>query len=160
MAPIKYNNTTKEAIANYYKQGFSMSECSKKFKVSKPSIRLWLKEMGINRTPKEGTLLRINKGIGRRENHPNWKGGTWIDSRGYAWINHGTVNKVKNEKSMHRYVAEKVLGRILTSDECVHHINGIKTDNRNCNLLICSNAYHNFLNNWMASLYMKEHFSN
>ena len=43
----------------------------------------------------------------------------------------------------HILVAEKALGHYLPKGAVVHHINGIKDDNRNCNLLICQNDnYH------------------
>lgn len=42
----------------------------------------------------------------------------------------------------HRLVMEEVLGRDLTADEHVHHINGDRQDNRVENLIVLTNADH------------------
>lgn len=42
----------------------------------------------------------------------------------------------------HRHVMEQHLGRMLSSDELIHHINGVKTDNRLENLEIVLRPVH------------------
>lgn len=42
----------------------------------------------------------------------------------------------------HRVVMENTLGRLLTKDEVVHHINGDTKDNRACNLKVYIDAEH------------------
>lgn len=78
------------------------------------------------------------------KNHPNWKGGKYIDKYGYIWIyNSDHPNRKQgNYVREHRLVMEKYLGRYLKSKEKVHHINGIKNDNRIGNLELVSGAPH------------------
>lgn len=77
----------------------------------------------------------------RRENNCNWKGGKYKDKRGYVLIykpNHPDVQKT-GYMFEHRIVMEKHLGRRLTKDERVHHINGKREDNRIENLQLFNN---------------------
>jgi hypothetical protein len=80
--------------------------------------------------------------VGKKAGH--WQGGRTIDKDGYVCIyspNHPFARgKYVRE---HRLVMEKHIGRYLLPSERVHHINGIKTDNRLCNLkLLTSESEH------------------
>jgi hypothetical protein len=85
------------------------------------------------------------------KNHWHWKGGR-AKCNGYYYVlqpNHPYAD-VNGRISEHRLVAEKYLGRFLTSKELIHHINEDKLDNRKENLYLFSNrgihvAYHNLL---------------
>jgi len=48
----------------------------------------------------------------------------------------------RKEMHVHDMVMELHLGRRLLPTECVHHINGVKTDNRLENLEVMSHAEH------------------
>lgn len=75
---------------------------------------------------------------GKRGN--KWKGGKMVDKDGYILIrkpNHPFA-KLSGYIYEHRLVAEKKLNRYLTKQEVIHHINGIKNDNRPKNLYLFS----------------------
>lgn len=73
-----------------------------------------------------------------------WKGGR-VSDRGYVWVtarDHPNRNKHTNKLAEHRLVMEKKLGRLLRSDEHVHHLNEIKDDNRPENLVLTNGLDH------------------
>ncbi len=86
---------------------------------------------------KIGNTIR-EKGLKRGINNPNWNGGKYKNQWGYICISLGDGNYALE----HRMIVEKELGRKLKIDEHVHHINGIKDDNRLENLIIVINKQH------------------
>jgi YHS domain-containing protein len=74
--------------------------------------------------------------------NPNWRGGITKNSRGYIEVlkpNHPFSHK-SGYIQEHRYIMEQAIGRYLKPEEVIHHINGIKTDNRIENLMLFKNS--------------------
>jgi len=86
----------------------------------------------------------------RAEKNGNWKGGRSVQ-RGYVWVTLSPDNPyiLMARKSdhcnsyiiqEHRLIIARHLGRLLKSWEIVHHINGVKSDNRIENLELLPKA--------------------
>ena len=53
----------------------------------------------------------------------------------------------------HRLIVERILGRRLRREQCVHHADGDGTNNAKSNLVVCpSTEYHHLLHRRMKSL--------
>lgn len=86
---------------------------------------------------------------------------------GYIYLrkpNHPFAQK-KGYIAEHRLVMEKKIGRYLTKEEAVHHINGIRDDNRIENLELCfshgqhTKKYHSDLFEKQKIAFKGKHFS-
>jgi len=76
--------------------------------------------------------------------NPKWRGGIKHRKDGRRFIyspDHPGAN-ARGYVLEYRLIAERMLGRFLRSDEIVHHINHIPTDNRPENLAVMSSADH------------------
>lgn len=84
----------------------------------------------------------VNNG-GHNKKPETW----WKDQKGYIqgriWLPDGTQIRVRQ----HRFIMEGILGRPLQPNEDVHHINGVKDDNRPENLHIVGHDEHSTISN-------------
>ncbi len=79
------------------------------------------------------------------ENSNSWKGGRRQRNPGNDYILIRDTKHPFNNCGYvyeHRLVMEKHIGRYLTTNEDVHHINGIKNDNRIENLQVMTPSEH------------------
>lgn len=79
------------------------------------------------------------------DRNPNWTGGRSIDPiDGYVRLhmpNHPMASPNGYVRE-HRLVVANHLGRMLDPSELIHHVNGVRTDNRIENLQIVTHAEH------------------
>lgn len=119
-----------------YETGIGLAGVSKEMGASMDSISAAVRRAG-------GTVDKPGPPKGSR--NPAWAGGRQVDKSGYILIcvpdhpdadSHGYVRE-------HRLVMERMVGRRLTKQEVVHHVNGVRADNRPENLeLFGSNGEH------------------
>jgi len=146
---------TKRKISNSLKGHFVSEEIKRKIgfalkgrKFSEERRRnLSIAHKGQKPSLKLLEYFKIRKG----KKHPRWKGGKIKDEEGYILIykpEHPFAIHNRYIKE-HRFVIESKIKRYLLSTEQVHHINGIRNDNRIENLICFKNlsAHTRFENN-------------
>ncbi len=130
--PRRYDLNNEE-IKELYLSGLSTTQIAKKFNTN--CLTIW------HRLKKCGVLLRKDF---RGKRNGNWKGGRHLNHSGYIDI----LNPDHTEKSKTYYILEhiwvwqKVHNKKLPDGYIVHHLNGIKTDNRPENLIAMKRNSH------------------
>lgn len=118
----------------------SMKDIGRETQRDRRTISRWLDIHGIKkRTDPESIRLwyKKNPGATAGERCSAYKGGRTM-SKGYIRIyspNHPSGNS-KNRVFEHRLVAEKALGRYLSPNEAVHHIDRDRANNKWSNLIV------------------------
>lgn len=131
----------------YLDEKLGIKRISQRFGLPHSLVQRRLKRMGILRTKSEAVNLAYQMGrhtpsawAKRGEQSPSWKGGRRLTKDGYVLVyepSHPGAYILE-----HRLVMEKKLGRALLSNEIVHHINGVRDDNRRENLVVLSSNNH------------------
>ncbi len=133
-----------EEAIRLFKSGMFVKDIAKKLGINPIKLGRNLRKIGLS--PK--------KNASNKQNHPHWKGGKNIAWNGYVRIlNREHPRALSNGYVWeHLLVAESKLRRPLiyfgkgdSRNETVHHINGVKTDNRPENLEILTAPAHSQL---------------
>ncbi len=151
----RVQTTAEELRRLYWDKKMSMAMLAESIGCATGHINWLFDKWGIPKRNKRQSLkLALTEGrapakIG--ENNPNWKGGRFTTPFGYI-----KVYKPEHPRSIRGHVFEHILvweeshGRPLPQGWVVHHINGIKSDNKPQNLYAMPRKNHS------TSLLMKE----
>jgi len=116
--------------------------CYKKFsKHPKNGYMQWNRQKFCSNACRKKGFSSFNCG----KNNPNWKGGKYFDADGYIYIRAPRNHPFKTFNGYifeHRFIMENYIGHYLNPSDKIHHINGIKDDNRIENLIVISQSEH------------------
>lgn len=135
-------------IVELYGTGLSAYSVGKMVGLCHSTIEKHLRRKGLMRSKSEAAKAAYRT----REHHWNWKGGKCKTNRGYIYINapdhikkYHPELKWKRYILEHIYVWEKAHGKRLPINMVIHHLNGIKDDNRIENLVALKRGEHHKL---------------
>lgn len=137
-----------ERVKNLYESGMTQKEVADILGVSQKVVCKFMKRSNI---PARKAAKRDQTG----SKNSFWNGGKTQDEFGYVMVQckeHPRASKCGGYVPEHILIAEKKIGRYLTENEVVHHINGRKWDNKPENLSVMTKSEHSKLH-WMIRRY-------
>jgi len=142
-AGISCNHTTgydldiPQIISLYVNQKLSCGEIAKQLGVHLKTINKRLRKLGLIRSRSEAAKLSYENGKSPAyktgQGNPGWKGGKHLDHKGYITVLVRRLNRSLYVPE-HILVWEKTHNCPVPKGYVIHHLNGIKIDNRPENL--------------------------
>lgn len=147
-----------QLVELYVNQELNSGEVAAVLGREKKSVLYWLKKYGLTRSKSDALRLQWKRGLKHKPIKGNyasgprsgrWKGGRLKDAQGYIRVlspDHPRAQMGPYGKR--RYVMEHILvwekanGRLLPDGWIVHHLNGVKDDNRPENLVALPSQQH------------------
>lgn len=108
----------------YIELGLPVTEIARRIGFSPSGTDRKLRRLGIHQlVPYAQRKTRNARGPGNGPDHPHWKGGRFVNRRGYVEVldRDNPMAKQSGYVLEHRLVVAKVLGRPLRPEEVVHH---------------------------------------
>lgn len=140
----KKNVNIEEAKHLYYNDGLSGRIVAERLGVSFTTLKDYFSKAGLSlRSDSEALKLAYKQG--RKEPKKPSNGGRRLNNGGYMIVIEPQHPRAKGKTGYvleHILVWEKVHNRPLPKGWVIHHLNGIKTDNRPCNLVAMPTARH------------------
>lgn len=121
----------------YKKYTWSEEEIEKVIKYSTLLSDEEIYNRHLNHLPNSNWVYRKRRELELEGKEPYKHGKHYLHKDGY-------LHQFVNGKTIweHREIMENSIGRGLTDEELIHHINGVKGDNRIENLYLCDNRSH------------------
>lgn len=127
-----------EEMVRLYRSGMNSEQVADACGASATHVRRLLRPLGVLRRRGQSTENR------RGEKAPRWAGGRAVTANGYVFVYRPGHPLARNGNYVaeHRLVASEANGIELDASDEVHHINGIKSDNRPENLQVVKRGPH------------------
>lgn len=138
--PWKLRAVSADTLAElHHTRGLTAEQIGEMFDCSASAVRRKAAKLGLSK----------GRGCGSTKHppgpsHPNWRGGKHTSPSGYVFVRRpdNPMAGANGYVAEHRLVMSEKIGRPLASKEQVHHVNGIKDDNRPENLIVVKSGKH------------------